>query len=246
MSGSHILLGFNRPRQLPFSALRCTEHRASHQCRQDQYHISFHHSCSPHGTGISKLLGFLLHLKLAISPIFYLGLTLRDSDPTTWCHALAFLHDPFGSGVSTVPEGAPSPWSFLDSHSAKHQLLPMTPSHLQSQYQLWELLLGQLSVQLTALVLSVWWLMYAEPEETPLRRFSPWWWSFLYHSWFCRPSWAVSVVPVKQRFHPSDFGLLLITVNCSIIADQIHTFLIWNITQKTWVESLLPYEDFTR
>jgi hypothetical protein len=46
------------------------------------------------------------------------------------------LHDPFNSGPSTQLKLHLHQWPALASHSAKPQLLSMTPSSLQNQYHL--------------------------------------------------------------------------------------------------------------
>ena len=46
------------------------------------------------------------------------------------------LHDPFSPGPSIATEAAPSPMPSMASHSAKPQLLCVTPSCLQNQYHL--------------------------------------------------------------------------------------------------------------
>lgn len=98
-----------------------------------------------HGTSILKMLGSPLQLRC-----IYTDRRFRDSDPATLCQTPASLHDL----LSPAMEADLHQWPLLAPHNAKPQLLFMTPSCLQNQYQ-WETLTHyQVSLQARGITLA--------------------------------------------------------------------------------------------
>lgn len=154
----------------------------------------------------------------------YTDRRFRDSDPATLCQTPASLHDL----LSPAMEADLHQWPLLAPHSAKPQLLFMTPSCLQNQYQ-WETLTHyQVSLQARGTTLAH--TNYSFYLLTLRKHFSEDFSSVINHSQFLSPRWPALIVPAKRRFHFSHSGLLFIRANASALANQNHELLIQNKT----------------